>query len=118
MSYAKYRCKPELKGKYEVKVLSHKDVENTQGGYYEVVLDIPTYGEYKYCVFGPQVDYVTRNLNKQLGVARDKYTLEEALDLLKDNLTVWISYNENYGRYNLALHDSTLEVISEEAPDL
>lgn len=110
MSLLNHKCLPTLSGKYEVKIKSYQEITNAQGGYIEVVLSLPD-REFKYCVFPSQVDYVTSCLNRQLGVERDANSLGEALEIYKKNqksLDVWFSYNENYGRMNVALHESTI----------
>lgn len=116
MSLANYKCKPELKGHYEVKVKSHREVKNDKGGYYEVIFDVPEYGEYVYCIFQSQLDYTVSCLNRQAGVSRDTYSLEEVLDyFMKNPLDVWFSYNETHRRMNVSLHDNT--PVTEDAID-
>lgn len=109
MSLLNHKCLPTLSGKYEVKVKDYKEITNKQGGYIEVVLILPD-REFKYCVFPSQVDYVTSCLNRQLEVERDANSLGEALEIYKSKqiaLDVWFSYNETYGRMNVALHETT-----------
>ena len=113
MSLLKHRCKPTLKGAYEVTVKSYREIENDRGGYVEVIFDVPGYGDYTYCIFPTQIDYVTGCLNTQLGVDRDKYALDEALEKLQ-TIKVIFNYNYDIGRMNVALHDSTLRTPIEE----
>ena len=109
MSLLNHKCLPTLSGKYEAKVKEYTEITNKQGGYIEVVLSLPD-REFKYCVFPSQVDYVTSCLNRQLNASRDANSLGEALEIYKSKQTpldVWFSYNETYGRMNVALHETT-----------
>ena len=115
MSLLNTKVLPRLEGEYEVTIKSYKEIENTQGGYIETVLQLPD-REYKYCIFPTQVDYVASCLRNQYAVEGET-TLGEMLEkATKTPFKVWFSYNEDYGRMNVALHHS--EVISEEALDL
>lgn len=113
MSLLKHRCKPALKGAYEVTTKSYREIENDRGGYIEVIFDVPGYGDYTYCIFPSQVDYVTGCLNTQLGVERDKYPLDEALELLQ-TIKVIFNYNYDVGRMNVAFHESTPRTLEED----
>jgi hypothetical protein len=110
MSLLNHKCLPTLSGKYEAIVKDYREVTNSQGGYIELVLTLPD-REFKYCVFPSQLDYVASCLNRQLEAERDTFSLGEALDQFKTNgikLDVWFSYNETYGRMNVALHEETI----------
>lgn len=114
MSLLETKAKPVLAGKYEVGVKDFVEIENEKGGYVKVTLDVPEYGDYIYCIFPSQVNYVTSCLNQQLEVERDTYTLGEALKKIK-KLNVWFSYNQDYNRMNVALHEP---VVTDEEVDL
>ena len=114
MSLLDVKAKPVLAGKYEVAVKDFIEIENEKGGYIKVTFDVPEYGEYIYCIFPSQVNYVTSCLNQQLGVSRDTYTLGEALKKTK-KLNVWFSYNQDYNRMNVALHEP---VVTDEEVEL
>ena len=115
MSLLNTKVLPRLEGEYEVTIKSYKEIENTQGGYVEAVLQLPD-REYKYCIFPTQVDYVASCLRNQYQIEGET-TLGEMLDkATKTPFRVWFSYNSDYNRMNVALHHS--EVVSEEAPDL
>ena len=117
MSLLDYKCKPELSGMYECTVKSFKEVENSQGGYISVILDVPNYGDYTYCIFPTQIDYVTSCLNKQLEVPKNTYNIAESLTKFeKAKLKVWFTYNTDVQRMNVALHES--KVVTEEAPEV
>ena len=115
MSLLNYKCKPALSGMYECTVKSFNEVENSQGGYVSITLDVPEYGDYTYCVFPSNIDYVSSCLNQQLGESRDTYDLDEALSKFKDTkLKVWFSYNSEYNRMNVALHESKVSEDEDE----
>ena len=106
---------PKLEGEYVAKVAAYKEIENAQGGYVEVTLVLPD-REYKYCIFPTQVEYVASCLRNQFGIT-EKVTLAQMLDkATKDEFKVWFSYNQDFGRMNVALHH--YEQTQEEAPDL
>lgn len=113
MSLATYKCKPSLKGLYEVTLKSYNDIENDKGGYLETFLDVPNYGEYKYCIFPSQIDYITSCLNAQLGVERDKYNFAEAVSRL-ETIKIWFSYNSDLGRMNLSFNEPKVQVEKQE----
>lgn len=111
MSLLQHKCLPTLSGMYECTVDKYTEIENEKGGYIEIVLNLPD-RQFKYCVFPSQLDYVSSCLNRGLGVDRDTYSLGEALELIKKDkieVPVWFSYNENYGRMNVSLHDTSLQ---------
>lgn len=114
MSLLNTKAKPVLAGKYEVTVKDFVEIENEKGGYIRVTLDVPEYGEYTYCIFPKNVEYAASCINTQLGVPRDTYELGEALKKIK-KLNVWFSWNEDYNRISLALHEP---VVTDEEVDL
>ena len=115
MSLLNKRILPRLEGEYVAKVASYKEIENEQGGYVEVTLILPD-RDYKYCIFPTQVDYVASCLRNQFEIL-EEVTLEQMLDLATENeFKVWFSYNQDFGRMNVALHH--YEQTQEEAPDL
>lgn len=114
MSLLNAKAKPVLAGQYEVAVKDFIEIENEKGGYIKVTFDVPEYGEYNYCIFPSQVDYAASCINTQLGVARDTYTLGEALKKAK-KLNVWFSWNKDYNRMNVALHEPV--VVEDEEAD-
>lgn len=104
MSLLQKKVLPTLKGKYEAKVLSYDEVENEKGGYIRLILGLSD-RKYTYCMFPSQIDYLTSALKKQLGVETET-TVEELLDLAQENeINVWFSYNQEYGRMNVAFHE-------------
>lgn len=115
MSLLETKVLPALSGMYETKVKSFEEVENQQGGYVKVVLDLPD-REYNYCIFPSQVEYVTSALRTQFEI-KDETTLGEVLKLAaKTPIKVWFSYNQDLGRMNVAFHETKSK--SEEAVEL
>ena len=100
---------------YEAHISSFKEISNDKGGYIEIKFTLPD-REYTYCVFPTQIDYVTSTLRNQI----EQPELDNLGDVLKyitkNNCTinVWFSYNQDYGRMNVALHQPATE---EEAID-
>jgi hypothetical protein len=104
MSLLQQRVLPTLKGKYEAKVLAYEEIENEKGGYIKLTLGLPD-RKYEYCVFPSQINYLTSSLKKQLGDNIDT-TVEGLLDMARETtINVWFSYNQEYGRMNVAFHE-------------
>jgi hypothetical protein len=115
MSLLKTKVLPRLNGEYETKIKSFEEIENTQGGYIKVILELPD-RDYTYCIFPSQVDYVASCLKAQFDI-EEETTLGEVLEeATKQTFKVWFSYNEEYNRMNVNLHQRN--VVTEEAPDL
>lgn len=115
MSLLNTKVLPRLNGEYETIIKEYEEIENTQGGYIRVILVLPD-REYTYCIFPSQVDYVASCLKAQFSI-NEETTLGEVLDIATEYpFKVWFSYNEEYNRMNVNLHQRN--VVSEEAPDL
>lgn len=111
MSLLETKVLPKLEGAYEVTVKKYAEITNEKGGYIETILSFDD-REFKYCIFPSQVDYVASCLRNQLNITEET-TLGQLLELAKTNkITVYMSYNRDFNRYNLALHES---VVNEDA---
>lgn len=118
MSLLNQKVLPALTGMREAKVRSFEEVENAQGGYVKVILDLGD-RDYTYCIFPTQVEYVTGALRTQFDMQNESVTLGAMLEKAKTNtIKVWFSFNNDLGRMNVALHESKPRVVSEEAVEL
>lgn len=117
MSLLKTKIKKDLKGEYVTKIKSYEEIENTQGGYIQVVLELPD-RDYNYIIFPSSIDYVARSLKQQFGLdTQEEYDFDVLLDMAKEReFTVWFEYNETYNRMNVDFKKRN--VVTEEAPDL
>lgn len=106
---------PDLNGKYTSLIKDWRPVPNTQGGYIEVILQLPD-REHKYCIFPKQVSYVRSCLRKQFEQTNNKVSLTALLNLAKTReFNVWFNYNFDYNRMNVAFHESrTVEIEDED----
>lgn len=106
MSLLQQKVLPTLTGKKEATVKDFEEVENTQGGYVKVILQLED-RDYTYCIFPTQVEYVTSCLRNQLGLpTTEETTLGEVLQGAKETpINVWFSYNNDLGRMNVAFHE-------------
>jgi hypothetical protein len=117
MSLLETRVLPTLKGKYEAKVKSYKEITNEKGGYIEVIFALKD-REYKYCIFPSQLEYVTSALRNQFDMRDKTVTLADMLKLAtKKSINVWFSWNPDIQKMNVALHEPSVSK-SEEAVDL
>lgn len=117
MSLLQHTMLPVLTGKHEATIKSYREVENMQGGYIEVILKLED-RDLTYCIFPSQLDYITSTLRRQFGMQDETVTLEDML--VKGETTkfnVWFSYNQDYGRMNVAFHEP-VSVTEEEAVEL
>lgn len=117
MSLLQRKVLPTLKGSYDAKIVFYDEIENEQGGYIKLGLGLDD-RTYTYCVFPSQIDYLTSALKRQLHVDYET-TVEELLDLAQEKtITVWFSYNQEYGRMNVAFHEPYMADEDEEDVDV
>lgn len=114
MSLLQTKVLPTLSGKYTGKVLSFEEISNTQGGYIKVVLGLDD-RTYTYNIFPTQVDYVTSALRNQFNMHNETVTLEDMLNKAsKEDINIYFSYNQEFGRMNVAFHEPKQEVVEED----
>ena len=103
MSLLETKVLPKLAGEYKTKFKNFKEVENENGGYIETTLILPD-REFKYLIFPSQVSYVASCLRNQFEI-QDEVTLADVLTKgTKKEFTVYIDWNNEFGRYNVAFH--------------
>lgn len=118
MSLLNKKVLPALNGMYETTVKSFEEIENEQGGYVKVVLNLPD-REYIHCIFPRSVEYVTSALRSQFEMRDEETTLEDMLVKAETTpIKVWFSYNYDYGRMNVAFHEPRVQEESEAPVEL
>ena len=106
MSLLNTKVLPALNGRYETNVKSFEEVNNEQGGYVKVVLQLPD-REYNYIIFPSQVEYVIGALRTQFEMQNETVTLADMLNLgMTKTFYTWFRYNQDIGRMNVAFHES------------
>ena len=96
-----------LKGEYEGRLTSYKEIENDKGGYVELKFDVTNSEgsrEFTHCLFSSSIDYFISTVGKQLET--EERNLEKLLELLKDNtIKIYFTWNDEYKRLNVAFHE-------------
>lgn len=107
MSLLNYTAPQPLKGEYEGKLTSYKEIENDKGGYVELKFDVTNpegSREYTHCLFSSSIDYFISAVGRQLET--DERNLGSLLDLLKDKpIKIYFTWNDEYKRLNVAFHE-------------
>ena len=114
MSIFANKVLPTLNGKRSALVKSYREVENTNGGYMEVIFKLEdrdtTYNIFpgKDATAGKQVNYVTSAVRRQLGKDEESLSLIDVLELAKTNpINIWFGYNQAFNRMDVTFHDTT-----------
>lgn len=103
MSLLETKVLPKLEGEYKTKIKTYKEVENENGGYVETTLILPD-REFKYLIFPSQVNYVASCLRNQFEITEEVTLADVLAKATKKEFTVYITWNNEFGRYNIALH--------------
>lgn len=109
MSLLNYTAPQPLKGAYEGRLTSFKEIENEKGGYIELKFNVTNEEgsrEYTHCLFPSSLDYFISAVGKQLETS--ERNLGALLELVKANpIEMFFTWNEEYQRLNVAFHKPT-----------
>lgn len=119
MSLLDVRLPKRYEGEYNVKIKKYTPIENENGGYVALILDLGEDREIKFNMFPSQFNYWNSGLQMQfLGETNYETTLLEMLvQATRDNFKIWTTWNTEYNRYNISLY-SQQSNETEDAVDL
>ena len=119
MSLLDVKLPKRYEGEFSTKIKKYTEVENVQGGYVELILDLGENREIKFNMFPSQFNYWNEGLQRQfLGATNNETTLlEMVVNATATSFKTWISWNKEYNRYNISLYAPQTNE-TEDAPDL
>lgn len=103
MSLLDFRLPKRYEGEFDVKIKKFTPIENENGGYVKLVLDLGEDRELEFNMFPSNFKHWNEGLQMQfLGETNYETTLREMIvQATKDSFKAWINWNTEYNRYNI-----------------
>ena len=119
MSLLDFRLPKRYEGEYNVKIKKYTPIENENGGYVALILDLGENEELKFNMFPSNFKHWSEGLQMQfLGETNNETKLLEMIvQATRDSFKAQINWSEKYNRYNINVKPQQSNEI-EDAIDL